>query len=54
VWASLATERSPSKAARETYLPLTLHMAQEINSEEFAQAKQMKNELSKITPIYSE
>jgi hypothetical protein len=53
-WAALAMERSRSKAERDEYLPMAVHMAQELDEKGFERAKQLKNEFAKAVPVYFE
>lgn len=45
-WAALALERSQSKAEKDKHLPLAIHMAGELDADEFEHAKKLKNEIS--------
>jgi TPR repeat protein len=53
-WAALALERASNKSEKDKYLPVAIHMAQELDSKEFEQAKQLKEKLSKTIRIFSE
>jgi hypothetical protein len=53
-WAALAVERSASRIRRDEYLPIALHLAQELDETGFQRAKLLKDELAKAVPVYIE
>lgn len=53
-WAALAMDRSLGKAQRDEYLPIVVHLAQELDEKGFERAKRAKDELAKAIPAFSE